>query len=137
MVSYLQLAHNERHPVSGNPVAKVIHNFGRADRVDRADGVLDDPARRHRVGARPQGRTSAVPKKQALAEQRWPDGRTGHAVRRCSRGRVNGFQQMLLHFRRAQLDGARVFCGRCPVNRKTIYAPFFEIFEQLGVNVAG
>jgi len=36
MVSYLQLAHNERHPVSGNPVAKVIHSFGRADRVDRA-----------------------------------------------------------------------------------------------------
>ena len=35
MVSYLQLAHNERHPVSGNPVAKVIHNFGRADKVDR------------------------------------------------------------------------------------------------------
>ncbi|HUR81915.1 MAG TPA: sigma 54-interacting transcriptional regulator [Thermoanaerobaculia bacterium] len=32
---------------------------------------------------------------------------------------------------RAQLDGARVFCGRCPVNRKTIYAPFFEIFQQM------
>ncbi|HYO79236.1 MAG TPA: protein kinase, partial [Thermoanaerobaculia bacterium] len=32
---------------------------------------------------------------------------------------------------RAQLDGARVFCGRCPVNRKTIYAPFFEIFTQM------
>jgi eukaryotic-like serine/threonine-protein kinase len=32
---------------------------------------------------------------------------------------------------RAQLDGGRVFCGRCPVNRKTIYAPFFEIFEQM------
>ncbi len=32
---------------------------------------------------------------------------------------------------RAQLDGARVFSGRCPVNRKTIYAPFFEIFEQM------
>jgi len=32
---------------------------------------------------------------------------------------------------RAQLDGARVFCGRCPVNRKTIYAPFFEVFEQM------
>jgi hypothetical protein len=28
VVSYLQLAHNERHPVSGNPVAKVIHSFG-------------------------------------------------------------------------------------------------------------
>jgi hypothetical protein len=35
VVSYLQLAHNERHPVTGSPVAKVIHNFGRADRVDR------------------------------------------------------------------------------------------------------
>ena len=32
---------------------------------------------------------------------------------------------------RAQLDGARVFCGRCPINRKTIYAPFFDIFEQM------
>ncbi|MDQ3153779.1 MAG: transposase, partial [Actinomycetota bacterium] len=36
VVRYLQLAHNERHPVSGNPIAKVIHNFGRADTVDRA-----------------------------------------------------------------------------------------------------
>src|SRR5579875_619719 len=35
VVSYLQLAHNERHPVPGSPVAKVIHNFGRADQVDR------------------------------------------------------------------------------------------------------
>ena len=36
VVSYLQLAHNERHPISGNPVANVIHSFGRADTVDRA-----------------------------------------------------------------------------------------------------
>ncbi len=35
IVSYLQLAHNERHPVTGSPVARVIHNFGRSDRVDR------------------------------------------------------------------------------------------------------
>lgn len=34
-VSYLQLAHSERHPVTGVPQAKVIHNFGRADAVDR------------------------------------------------------------------------------------------------------
>ena len=34
-MSYLQLAHNERHPETGSPVAKVIHNFGRADKVDR------------------------------------------------------------------------------------------------------
>src|SRR5574340_76477 len=35
VVSYLQLAHNERHPVTGAPTAKVIHNFGRAETVDR------------------------------------------------------------------------------------------------------
>jgi hypothetical protein len=29
------LAHNERHPVTGSPVAKVIHNFGRKDKVDK------------------------------------------------------------------------------------------------------
>ena len=34
-MSYLQLAHSERHPVTGVPSAKVIHNFGRADAVDR------------------------------------------------------------------------------------------------------
>jgi hypothetical protein len=38
VVAYLQLAHNERHPSTGNSVAKVIHNFGRADTVDR-DGL--------------------------------------------------------------------------------------------------
>ena len=36
VVAYLQLAHNERNPETGNPVAKVIHNFGRAEKVDRA-----------------------------------------------------------------------------------------------------
>ncbi|HZA74157.1 MAG TPA: IS1634 family transposase, partial [Propionibacteriaceae bacterium] len=35
VVRYLQLAHNERHPETGNSVAKVIHNFGRAEKVDR------------------------------------------------------------------------------------------------------
>ena len=38
VVSYLQLAHNERHPVTGVSTAKVIHNFGRAETVDR-DGL--------------------------------------------------------------------------------------------------
>ncbi len=35
-VAYLQLAHNERNAETGSPTAKVIHNFGRADKVDRA-----------------------------------------------------------------------------------------------------
>jgi len=36
VVRYLQLAHNERHPDTGVPAAHVIHNFGRADTIDRA-----------------------------------------------------------------------------------------------------
>src|SRR5436309_8509337 len=35
VVCYLQLAHNQRHPQTGTSTAKVIHNFGRADQVDR------------------------------------------------------------------------------------------------------
>jgi len=35
VVAYLQLAHNERHPDTGSSVARVIHNFGRAENVDR------------------------------------------------------------------------------------------------------
>ena len=34
-VSYLALAHNERDPVTGTPKAKIIHNFGRADTIDK------------------------------------------------------------------------------------------------------
>jgi len=33
-VKYYQLAHNERHPVTRKPVAKIIHNFGRDDEFD-------------------------------------------------------------------------------------------------------
>lgn len=38
-VTYYQLAHNERHPESKKPVAKVIHSFGRADELDRDELV--------------------------------------------------------------------------------------------------
>ena len=37
-VSYLALAHNERDTDTGMPKARIIHNFGRADQVDR-DGL--------------------------------------------------------------------------------------------------
>ena len=37
---------------------------------------------------------------------------------------------------RSQLDGAQVFRGRCAANRKTLYAPFFEIFQKM-VRAAG
>lgn len=35
IVKYYHLAHNERDPETGMPVPKIIHNFGRADRLDR------------------------------------------------------------------------------------------------------
>src|SRR5713226_9095858 len=35
VVSYLSLAQNERDPVTGVPRARIVHRFGRADRVDR------------------------------------------------------------------------------------------------------
>lgn len=35
IVEYLQLAHNERSSDGGNATAKIIHNFGRADQLDR------------------------------------------------------------------------------------------------------
>ena len=34
-VEYYQLAHNERHPVTRNSTTRIIHNFGRADQLDR------------------------------------------------------------------------------------------------------
>ena len=35
VVEYFQLAHNERDPKTRKPVAKIIHNFGRTDQLDR------------------------------------------------------------------------------------------------------
>ncbi len=35
IVEYYQLAHNVRHERTGKPVARIIHNFGRADELDR------------------------------------------------------------------------------------------------------
>ncbi len=34
-VAHLALAHNERDPITGMPKTKIVHNFGRADLVDR------------------------------------------------------------------------------------------------------
>ena len=35
IVEYYQLAHNDRHPDTRKPVARIIHSFGRADELDR------------------------------------------------------------------------------------------------------
>jgi hypothetical protein len=36
LVHYVQLAHNERDPDTGQSTAKVIYSFGREDQLDRA-----------------------------------------------------------------------------------------------------
>ena len=35
VTQYYQLAHNERHPVTGKSTARIIHSFGRADQLHR------------------------------------------------------------------------------------------------------
>ena len=39
VTEYYQLAHNERHPETRKPVAQIVHNFGRADQLDRDELV--------------------------------------------------------------------------------------------------
>ena len=39
VVEYFQFAHNERHPDTRKPVAKIIDNFGRVDQLDRQELV--------------------------------------------------------------------------------------------------
>lgn len=96
-VSYLALAHNQRDPVTGMPKAKVIHNFGRADAVDR-DGLarlvgsisrfLDPdqavaatvPGEVEVLDARPMGTAY-------LADRLWQRLGIGAAIRRVATGR--------------------------------------------------
>ena len=35
VVTYYHLAHNVRHPETNQPTPHIIHNFGRADQLDR------------------------------------------------------------------------------------------------------
>src|SRR6266542_236212 len=97
VVSYLALAHNERDPQTGTPKAKVIHNFGRADQVDRQalgrlvrsiSRYLDPaeataaavPGRVDILQARPMGTAY-------LADRLWARRGIGAAIARVAAGR--------------------------------------------------
>jgi Transposase DDE domain len=80
VVEYFQLAHNERHPDTRKPVAKIIHNFGRVDQLDRQELVrlcqsigrvcglrFDDPLATTRDSAVPVGLSAEMKIKQTLA----------------------------------------------------------------------
>ncbi|MFC4769911.1 transposase, partial [Effusibacillus consociatus] len=49
---YVQLAHNERNPVTGTPQAKVLYHFGRADDLD-TEGLKRLAASIHRFIGEP------------------------------------------------------------------------------------
>ncbi len=97
VVRYLQLAHNERHPTSGSPVAKVIHNFGRADKVDR-DALARLVSSISRFLAPEQAVTAAVGAEVEIVDSRrlggawtldriWERLGIGAAIRRAAEGR--------------------------------------------------
>ena len=80
VVEYFQLAHNERHPDTRKPVAKIIHNFGRVDQLDRQELVrlcqsigrvcglrFDDPLATIQDSAVPVGLPADMKIKQTLA----------------------------------------------------------------------
>jgi hypothetical protein len=99
-VSYLQLAHSERHPVTGVPSAKVIHNFGRADSVDRAAlarlvasiSRFLDPEQA--IAAAPTGEIDVLDSRRFggawVLERLWDRLGVGAALRRVAEGRRLG-----------------------------------------------
>ena len=100
VVRYLQLAHNERHPVTGSPVAKVIHNFGRADKVDR-DALARLVASISRFLEPEQAVTAAAGADVEVIDSRrlggawvldriWERLEIGQAIRRAAAGRLDG-----------------------------------------------
>ncbi len=101
VVSYLQLAHNERHPVTGASTAKVIHNFGRADQVDRdalsrlvasiSRLLTPQQAASTVAGAGPGGEVQVLDSRRLggawTLEQVWQRLGIGAAIRRVAPGR--------------------------------------------------
>jgi len=43
VVTYVQLAHNERPSAKGNPQAKILYNFGRIENLDLEQLIGDPP----------------------------------------------------------------------------------------------
>ena len=157
VVSYLQLAHNERHPETGSPAAKVIHNFGRADQVDR-DALARlvssisrflEPARRSRrqraarsrssTPAASAARTCWISSGSASGSRRRSAGGRGTAPRRGRRraGAVRARSGPLpgagVQARRVRWVTERVAILSCPAfDDHAAYAAMDFLLEALG-----
>ena len=94
VVAYLQLAVNEWDPAKKQAVARVIHSFGRADRLDREEvRRLVSSLSRIGLGEEPGGEGAAVPlRSRALggvhvARALWEELGIGEVLRDLGRGR--------------------------------------------------
>ncbi len=131
-MSYLQLAHNERHPVTGAPTAKVIHSFGRAETVDRAGlarlvasiSRFLDPDQAVAAGA--GGGVDIVEARRMggawVLDQVWTRLGIGAAIRRVAAGRkVDGdFAERVIYAmvaQRALEPGSKLACTRWVAER--------------------
>jgi hypothetical protein len=117
-MSYLALAHNERDPDTGTPRARVLYNFRRADRVDRAapERLMDsvgrflhpegneDAAEGDDVAARSGGTLPSVADSRPMgtswmADQLWQRLGIAAAIRGCAeQRRVDGEMAKLVLF---------------------------------------
>lgn len=127
-VSYLQLAHNERNPVTGNPTAKVIHNVGRADQVDR-DALTRLVSSISRFLTTEQAATAAAGSEVEILDSRrlrgtwtldrvWERLRIGAAIRRAVENR--------------RLDGAAVERVIFALVAQRALEPASKLADQLG-----
>jgi len=131
-VSYLQLAHNERHPETGAPTAKVIHSFGRTDTVDRAGlarlvssiSRFLDP--QQAVAAAAGAEVEVLDSRRLggawVLDRLWQRLGIGAAVRRCAVGRkVDGpFAERVIFAmvaQRALEPGSKLACTRWVAQR--------------------
>lgn len=71
VVEYLQLAHNVRHPETRKPTAQIIHNFGRADLIDRDAMMRLCQSIARACGLELEVGGTAVPGRTSL-EKTWP-----------------------------------------------------------------
>ncbi|HVT45466.1 MAG TPA: sigma 54-interacting transcriptional regulator [Thermoanaerobaculia bacterium] len=96
---------------------------------NRVDTTRLAPHRAELLAAPLIGRTEEA----AAISQAIDEARRGHGGGLIVEGREGTGKSRLVRETtlRAQIDGARVFVGRCPVNRKSVYAPFVEIFQQM------
>jgi transposase len=154
-VVYYQLAHNTRHPETGQTVAQVIHTFGRADALDRAalvrlcrsiarvcgltvEDPLGEPARRDAtpvMSALPEGVTLVGSRRLGLiwlVEALWERLGIGPTLRQVLTPSQDAarFEQALLAMTANRLCDPQSKLGVWERWRETVYLPRAEALTK-------